>query len=814
MRSFLSLSLLCLLALSSWAQTEPLAPGADVVGFGYDVFGEYANQKSKKPRQLFEFGQMQKQPIGGQIYQVPNGILFEHIADHKIKKASGSSIRDYSKSLAVSAGLQGETMFFSASIETQYGKTENTTEQTYYSTYLDINTKWRVSLEAVTDAEMRAALKPAVLNHINTMDAQTLFDTYGSHFIYSAYLGGRADFSTTTTSKRRVSEEELHVAVEAKYKAVSGQSSMDLGSKKVASDIKVDSKTRVLGGNSHTTNDIGNPVQYQEWAKGIVDMPVLCDFDNNSLRPIWILADNPARRTTLEAAFKKRCERFPLPKAMANMVDLTSSLFHVRPKTGNKYFDLPGSADQIGTQVKLWDLDKGLDRFISFVSYEKEPEWMIMQAQNTNLVFQLTQGGETQASQLQLAARTNADEQLFKLEPVEGEPDTYLIRAKKGNTLLTCTKQGAQTNGTNLLFSPQNAETTLLQQWVLERTKPEDLQPNHKMLYRIRNLGSNKYWDMPGFGLTAQMKGGTLTIWDADNSPDRDIKLNPVTQQPGWFTLQPHHSPYMLAVEGARNDNKSPLILWDNNGSTNTQFTFEYAGAPNTYYIRVKHSNKYLQVEGDQINTNGARVIQSQFSGNESQKWVLENTNRTDNHHVIGQKFYIKVKASNKYWDIPGTGAETNKKDAKIKIWDLDNGADRIVILRPCGEHEFWRIEFQNGGLCADIEGPWKLTDMSIPEQALYRAGKSDKKLKGDKGADLQLWNCGNSDNQKFRIEHTSDTGIAFINKHSGKALDVSGAKVHDNGSQIQQWDRNNGPAQEFQLIYADGPNKGKPYRP
>lgn len=148
---------------SSWINgiaQSTLSPGLDILGYGYDVFGKYADQKSKKKYCLFNYDNYSESPIGSDLYKVPQYVVLENISDHIIKTVKGSSIRDYSSSLSKSAGLGYDAMFFSASINTTYSESTSGSERKFYFTYMDANTKWRISFDERSISNLKSILDP------------------------------------------------------------------------------------------------------------------------------------------------------------------------------------------------------------------------------------------------------------------------------------------------------------------------------------------------------------------------------------------------------------------------------------------------------------------------------------------------------------------------------------------------------------------------------------------------------------------------------------------------------------------------------
>jgi MAC/Perforin domain len=334
------------------AQTQ--SPGLDVLGFGYDVFGNYADQKSKSRYCLFQYGNYSETPIGTDKYNVPQYVILENISDHIMKTVSGSSRREYSKNLSKKAGMEVDAMFFSASVNGSYSTSTSGSEQKFYYTYMDANTKWRISFDERSLSELSKILDPQFRKDLNSMEPRKLFETYGTHFIARAYLGGRADFTSVSTITSKTNTTEIGLAVEAKYNAVSANTEMNSKNKQTLSNSKTTTKLRVTGGNSEYANNISDPATYKLWADGIEGRPVLCDFDENSLKPIWIFCADSGRRAVLETEFDKMCSEKPLPKYVGNSTSpqLIVSKFNINQVIHIK----GGKTDLAGSKVLTWDL--------------------------------------------------------------------------------------------------------------------------------------------------------------------------------------------------------------------------------------------------------------------------------------------------------------------------------------------------------------------------------------------------------------------------------------------------------------------------
>lgn len=109
----------------------------------------------------------------------------------------------------------------------------------------------------------------------------------------------------------------------------------------------------------------------------------------------------------------------------------------------------------------------------------------------------------------------------------------------------------------------------------------------------------------------------------------------------------------------------------------------------------------------------------------------------------------------------------------------------------------------KSGGYVSDLVREWK---------NLYNGWKSTTIIgKGsgrcvdvdgwsrDNGAKIQIWKCGNSqNNQLWRLQKTGDYYL-IISLNSGKCLDVSGSS-RDNNAVVHQWDCHGGENQQWRL--------------
>lgn len=768
------------------------APGTDVLGWGYNVFGEYAKMESRKDYCLFVYSNPQPVMIGSKQYLVPQKVNLKNISAHSVKTVSGESKREYAMNLSSQVGLGFDGFFFSGSVEASYDFSTSSSEQVFYFTYMDANPKWYISLDTRSMDALKTMLDPQFKIDVDKMAPSELFETYGTHYIASAYLGGRMDYTSKSVITGSTTSQAVGLAVQAKYKAVTGNVQLDASSSKTLSDAKTTTDLLVNGGNSEYINSVNDLGQYEKWASGIADMPVLCDFDNKSLRPIWEFASTETRKALLEAEFNKLVAAHPLPKEIAGAMRFANKLYYIKSKSDGLYWDIPGYHTYAGTQGEKFNLyekdnqfegKQGIDRFIKVIPHGTDPQYVFFQPQHSEFVADITGGVSTPGAQLQLWKMSNNNKaQMFKMIPVPNEANTYFIEASNG-LYLTAGKPITQQNKTE-------ADN---QKWVFEAADAtKDMAPLPAEKFRMQNVAGGLYIDVRGSGASIQGKGSKLNLWGLDGGPDRTIQLIDVANNPGKYYLQPLHDNFVFDVEGGSKNNGALVQLYDLNNTAAQQFEFVYAGEPMTFFIRNVNSGKYLDADKSQTSVEGCKIQQYDLQptgSNDHQKWRLVSCGTMWAMPPADQAFYIRCAYTEKYWDLPGRGAETNANGLSFAIWDKDDDGDRKFKFPSANSHSWVNIQVQNGGRF-----------VAIPSN-----GSAN-------GTSVILYDKTNDNDQKFAIKPTGPNTCVILTSN-WRAVTVAGDATNTNGSKLHIWSQHYHPSQQFVLIYADGPNVGKSYK-
>ncbi|MFH2114904.1 MAG: hypothetical protein ABIJ86_10400 [Spirochaetota bacterium] len=193
--------------------------------------------------------------------------------------------------------------------------------------------------------------------------------------------------------------------------------------------------------------------------------------------------------------------------------------------------------------------------------------------------------------------RTNHAVQ-FNLEPVEDEKDTYFIANRASGLYLEPSADGNSI--VQQLFTGADR-----QKWVFHATDPARfMAPPAKGANAVQALAGKKFWDFSG--TYPAMRSGELQVWagkPSSGAADRIIEI--VGVDVPWHSISPRHLPRHVLAAPA--DGRLQTTL---NRKTNEQlWGFEYAGSPNTYYIRNSQTNQVVDLNADRGNTDGPTQV-------------------------------------------------------------------------------------------------------------------------------------------------------------------------------------------------------------
>ena len=313
-------------------QTKKNVPGIDLIGKTYDIFkGEYANNRYAKTS-ILDFSKAPIKEVSYQnvVYYIPEIFEYTNIVDSKSKITSGESMSEISESLNTSAGLSVNALVFSASVNLDVFKERNQDKYNYYSKYYYIIQNHRISIRQVENKTRRERFVQTLKTYLEAnfkedindplFSPEDVFKNYGTHFLGEVILGAKIEQNIRIESESILNKSQIEAGVSAEYKSVGGN--LKVGNTTSTSN-KNQTYTSIFsakGGDIALLGDANQKSEsYNLWSSSVKKNPVLVDFTENSLVPIWELADDTTRKNQLQAYFNNvLIPKNRLPKNIEN----------------------------------------------------------------------------------------------------------------------------------------------------------------------------------------------------------------------------------------------------------------------------------------------------------------------------------------------------------------------------------------------------------------------------------------------------------------------------------------------------------------
>ena len=245
---------------------------------------------------------------------------------------------------------------------------------------------------------------------------------------------------------------------------------------------------------------------------------------------------------------------------------------------------------------------------------------------------------------------------------------------------------------------------------------------------------------------------------DATNSTITTYSTNNVLGQNGIYRLaMGADSNKTIEVAGSNTSDGAKVDIWDYGNVPAQKFNIEYVDA-GYYKITARHTGKSLTVK-DGILEEGTEIIQAEYEGLDSQKWVLRG-NQNDGWIISLQK--------NPELSITVEGDITN--GSKIILSKTDNTNNQVIYI--VNETESERTV---------KDGVYRLAVGADSSKVIEVAGSSTSD-----DAKVDIWNYGNVPAQKFDIEYVDEGYYKVTARHTGKSLTVKGNNLQE-GTEIVQ---------------------------
>jgi len=274
----------------------------DLLGYGYDATGEYANSSSSKFSVINVTALKADQPLRVEwdLSKTQVGTL-----------SAGENARSYldKKSTKVKAGV--DIPLFKASVETSFGSTNSFSSKYIYSGFDLVIKQKRVKTSADIDL-LKQYLQPTFAADIQNKTPEYIVSAYGTHVLLDIILGAKLEVmyqSESIASERtRASEIGIDVGLK-KFFGMTAGLNYSYNEEEKNSNFYDRLHYRTVGGDP-SRNLIGEiplgsavpRVDISAWQSSSTEANAeLIDFGENGLLPIYELISDPVKKEAVRS---------------------------------------------------------------------------------------------------------------------------------------------------------------------------------------------------------------------------------------------------------------------------------------------------------------------------------------------------------------------------------------------------------------------------------------------------------------------------------------------------------------------------------
>lgn len=328
----------------------------------------------------------------------------------------------------------------------------------------------------------------------------------------------------------------------------------------------------------------------------------------------------------------------------------TGKKFHIQSamnynRDNGGYWDIPGKPTTIarGSNIQVWALDDGIDRFFTLIESEEQGFYEIQVGNTSNSRVDIVRGSAENATNVQTWDQNNNNAQRFLFEHLGN--GRFKIHTRNGRVL--CLKDRVSTNGSNVhiwgnhdgvwmewyLVDPdtKKAFVPTKNQPVVAKVKGEEM-PEGTLFFiqSAMNYGRDNrgYWDLPGTGSAALVKGKNFQVWGLDDGPDRLFHLSKAKNGQYYNIYVGGHgkNDFVLDLKSNNTTNGTNFIIWELNNQAAQDFYFEHLGEGR---FKIYHRSGKPVTLKDRKNDNGSQlVIWDNHSGMWNEWYIIDSESK------------------------------------------------------------------------------------------------------------------------------------------------------------------------------------------
>ncbi len=303
-------------------------------------------------------------------------------------------------------------------------------------------------------------------------------------------------------------------------------------------------------------------------------------------------------------------------------------------------------------------------------------------------------------------------------------------------------------------------------------------------------------------GSTANKANVQLSTKYGYGSPQMVFKISSCGG--GYYKISAMHSRKFLDIAGASKKVGANLQQYQNSTSNGQRWKFISAGS-GCYYIKSKLGTYINAVGGKTYNGNNVNL--NTFCKSDGQKWKLTKLSRYVG--VVSDSIVFSASGGNKTVSVYSIGSwNVNSNQNWLKV-SKSSGKITLSCTKNTGFARSAVVTLKNGTYQKKITVKQGEGSASISAGSYAIASAVNTKFvvdvnggKTDNMTNVQLWEDGSANQQKFQIVYVADGYYKLIATHSGKVLDVSNGS-NSSGTNVWQYSYNGSAAQLWRFISA-----------
>lgn len=276
-----------------YGQFDELTKNESFLGYGFDVINSsiFSDDYVKMNYPIFDTDELMKQ----RLIKVDST---RSLVDESGASDMESFMSDWNAKANVNVKWGTKSIGGSVCVEAEYsGGVTNAASKYFHCIYI-LNQKFYIVMQSDLDT-LRGIISSGFEKDLySDMEPAKLFESYGTHFITSAVMGGKINSYYLYSSAEQREYDELSAKVSAEVRYIVGKTNVkvDGGYSQYASqnNIYVKNRLEVIGGVNHgmlSDSDISE--NYKAWEASLNKHASLIGIkDTSSLIPIWDLIDS------------------------------------------------------------------------------------------------------------------------------------------------------------------------------------------------------------------------------------------------------------------------------------------------------------------------------------------------------------------------------------------------------------------------------------------------------------------------------------------------------------------------------------------